>query len=336
MTITFLAPDGVATTAQQFRQAQAATHGGGSGRRLGGRSGFRVDTPSTVLTATSTTWTLGPCAAMIDPGATTHQGVYGWSSDANETGTVTAADATYARKDIVYIQVNDSSAGDGSGATTAPVLYLAGTPAASPSTPSLPARSFLVGIIDVPVAGGGSPAVTLSKARYAAAGAALPVYTQAERDALTVYDGLEVQRRDVTGSPTETNHGAAWYRQPVSVEHGLAVTDGNFTITGGLIKTVTSGLTQVTASLQMVRSNAIGVTVSPAGNTIIVAAIPAGFRPPGNFSLISSVLTNTDARYAEPELIVNNGGSIIGRSVSGGDITISQNYKLYITGTWFV
>ncbi|MDQ5862184.1 MAG: hypothetical protein M3536_07975 [Actinomycetota bacterium] len=208
MTITFLAPDGVETTAQQFRQAQAATHGGGSGRRLGGRSGFRVDTPSSILTATSTTWTLTPCAAMIDPGATTHQGVYGWSSDANATGSVTAADATYARKDIVYIQVNDSSAGDGSGALTAPVLYLAGTPASTPAAPALPARSFLVGTISVPVSGGGSPTVVLNPARYAAAGGILPVANDAERTALTAYEGLRVDQFDV--DRTYRHNGTRW------------------------------------------------------------------------------------------------------------------------------
>jgi hypothetical protein len=210
MTIVFLQPDGVATTAQGERQARAALHGGGANRPLGGRSGFRVDTASNILTATSTTWTLVPCSAMLDPGHATHQGMYGWSTDANVTGAVTAADATYTRKDIVYIQINDSSAGDGSGATTAPVVYLAGTPSASPVAPTLPARSFLVGTITVPQSGGGSPTVVLNTARYATAGAPLPVYSQAERDALAAYDGLIVQRRDLTGRPLETYNGTAW------------------------------------------------------------------------------------------------------------------------------
>lgn len=214
MTITFLAPDGVAITAQRFRQARAALYGGGANRRLGGRSGFRVDTPSNVLTATSTTWTLGPCAAMIDPGASTHQGMYGWSSDANETGSVTAADATNPRKDIVYIQINDSTAGDGSGAVTAEVEYLAGTPAATPSAPALPARSFLVGTISVPVSGGGSPTVVLNPDRFVAAGARLPIESQAKRDALTPYLGMEILRTDLTqvdaSGTVERWNGTRW------------------------------------------------------------------------------------------------------------------------------
>jgi len=198
-------------TAQQERQGWAAVHGGGSGRQLGGRSGFRVGTPSTVLTASSTTWTLGACSAMLDPGASLHQGMYGWSSDANVTGSVTAADATYDRKDIVYIQVNDSSAGDGSGALTAPVLYLAGTASATPTAPTLPARSFLVGTISVPKLNGGSPTVSLNPARYVAAGAPHPV-DLTDRDALVKYDMLTVQRRDVAGRPLETWDGSEWVR----------------------------------------------------------------------------------------------------------------------------
>lgn len=221
MAIIFLQPDGVAITAAQFRQGQAATHGAGAGKPLGGRSGLRVDTPSDVLTATSTTWTLKQCAAMIDPGASTTQGMYGWATDTVITGNVTAADATNGRKDIVYIQVNDSSAGDGSGATSAPVQYLAGVPSATPAAPALPARSFLLGTITVPKAGAGSPTVVVNPARYVAAGAFLPVVSDADRDAISKYDGLGVLRMDVAGRPFEIWDGAAWNRfakAPVSAE----------------------------------------------------------------------------------------------------------------------
>jgi hypothetical protein len=213
MTITFLAPDGVAVTAMQERQANAPMKGGGFGRPLGGRSGFRVDTPSTILTATSTTWTLLPCSAELDPAASTHQGMYGWASDQNITGAVTASDVTYARKDIVYIQVNDSSAGDGSGATSAPVLYLAGTPSATPTAPDLPPRSFLVGTITVPQTGGGSPTVVLNPARFVAAGGLLPVSSAADRPT-SPYVGQQVCRLDRDGW-IQTYNGTAWeYQRP--------------------------------------------------------------------------------------------------------------------------
>src|SRR5438128_2164290 len=103
-----------AYSAQNERQNLAPLYGGGSGVALAARSGFRVGTPSNILTASSTTWLLGPCSAVITPGAATAQGSYRWATDANVSGTVTASDETYTRKDIVYIQVGDSSSGDGS------------------------------------------------------------------------------------------------------------------------------------------------------------------------------------------------------------------------------
>jgi len=267
MTIVYLQPDGVAITAQAERQGSAASHGGGAGRPLGGRSGFRVDTASNILTATSTMWTLVPCSAMIDPGASTHQGMYGWSTDANVTGTVTAADATYARKDIVYIKINDSTAGDGSGLTTAPVEYRAGTPSADPEATKavLQAREFLVGTITVPQVGGGSPTVVLNPARYVAAGGIQPVYSLAERDALTKYDMLAVRRGDIAERPTEVWDGATWRREvkteagqstsPPIVKMGIGTSlstnasgDGTFIVPGGGFPTAMTSCTLADAT----------------------------------------------------------------------------------------
>jgi hypothetical protein len=283
MTITFLAPDGVEISAQRFRQAHAALYGGGSGRRLGGRSGFRVDTPSNILTATSTTWTLTPCAAEIDPLATTHQGMYGWASNANETGTVTAADATYARKDIVYIQVNDSTAGDGSGAVTAEVEYLAGTPASTPVAPTLPARSFLVGTINVPISGGGSPTVTLNTARFVAAGGIQPVASQAERDALDKYDSLTVRRMDLAGRPLQSWDGSAWLS---GAPERIAVTtaDGTWAYNVTLTRTTNDdGTRTVTAGFIVARTGG-GAFSAPTGSwtALFAGMIPAGWRPTDN------------------------------------------------------
>jgi hypothetical protein len=225
-----------AYSAQNERQNMASLYGGGSGVVLGARSGWRVGTPSNILTATSTTWTLVPCAAVINPGAATAQGSYRWSADANVTGTVRAANATYARKDIVYIQVNDSSSGDGSGALTAPPTYAYGPEDGTNVPPTLPARSFLVGTISVPVLGGGSPTVIVNPAVFVAAGAIQPVYTQAERDALTKYDGLTVRRMDLTGFPLETCRANVW--GPEAGAAGLASLT-TVTASGGSVTALT-------------------------------------------------------------------------------------------------
>jgi hypothetical protein len=197
-----------------------------------------------------------------------------------------------------------------------------------------PPRAFLVADITVPPAGGGSPTVQLNPARYAAAGASLPVKDAAARDALVKYDTLEVIRKDLPGRPTEITDGTSWFRQAVT-SSAVPVNDGFWTMYGGFTKTVHENVTQVTASLQLVRTG-VGFAVTVAGTALIVGLIPAGFRPPGNFSLVGSILTAADARYAEPQLIVNNGGSLVGRSTSGGDITISTGSKLFVTGTWYV
>lgn len=335
MTITYLQPDGVAITAQQFRQAQAATHGGGSGRRLGGRSGFRVDTPTTVLTATSTTWTLGPCAAMIDPGATTHQGVYGWSSDANATGTVTAADPTYGRKDIVYIQVNDSSAGDGSGELTASVKYLAGTPAAvgatTPAAPTLPARSFLVGTISVPVAGGGSPTVALNPARYAAAGAPLPVYTAAERDAIPdKYDGLTVQRRDLPGRPLETYDGTNWFRDEAIGWNSL----GAWTTPNGTISRRWNGSKwEVNFIGHLVLSTNAPFTLAT-GLSIIGSAVPDGWKPAPGAAYGFGAYSNNTPTYQGPIIAqIDTSGQLSVATITG-TLNVVQNCQFFIDISW--
>lgn len=274
-----------AYSASNERQADAVLYGGGSGLALGARSGFRPG-PGNVLSVSSTTWTLTPGAAMITPGAATAQGSYRWASDQNSTGPITAADATYARKDIVYIQVNDSSSGDGSGALTAPVLYLAGTPSAAPEAPTLPPRSFLVGTINVPQVGGGSPSVVRNPAVFVAAGGIQPIADQAEQDALVPYKGMRIRRMDlgfdavhngtrwVGGTGTIAAFGgystfgsgyeeAKWFETP----------DGLVTLTG-IFKN--SSATVNTVPLIKYKVGAVPAAVAPAGRVpgaVVVDAV---------------------------------------------------------------
>lgn len=282
MTITFLAPDGVAVTAMQERQARSVLRGGGSGRQLGGRSGFRVGTPSNVLTATSTTWTLAPCAIGIEADAVANQGVYDWATDANVAGTVTAADATNPRKDIVYIQINDSSAGDGTGLKTADVLYLAGTPGVTPSAPALPPRSFLVGTITVPVSGGGAPSVVRNPAVCVAAGASLPVSSLAERDALSKYDGLRVQRTDISSRIDETWDATAglWVASPVMQGRyaPLEISAGAFGTAGDVIVEQMGTRKRVSVNVRVNRVSGTALTIGTTGFTDLGAALPVEAR----------------------------------------------------------
>lgn len=241
------------------RQMRAPLLGNPTGRVLGGRSGWRAGTPSSVVTVTSTTWTLNPCAAMIEPAAMLYQGAYPWTTDQAVTGAVTAADATNPRIDILYIQVNDSSSGDASGALSAPVMYKAGTAASTPIAPSPDPRSFLVATINVPKSGAGAPTVTFNAQYFVASGGILPVMSQTERDGLTPYAGFAVSRLDLPGNPIQTYDGAAWWPQQLAP---LQTT--GWALSGDIDVTAVGTHKRVTGTLHI---NRTGGTFTPQAGT---------------------------------------------------------------------
>lgn len=150
-------------TAQQTRQALSAIFGvAPSGRPLGATSGVRAGTPATTVFLTgagSTTWNVAAHSGVLDTQTSALAGPYTYATDGTDTGTITAADPTNPRVDIVYVKVNDNVQ-DGSGLANGQVLYLAGSPAASPSAPATPARSMVLATIAVPKVGAGAPAAT--------------------------------------------------------------------------------------------------------------------------------------------------------------------------------
>jgi hypothetical protein len=99
-------------------------------------------------------------AGVIDGETAAEAGGYEFSSDSLVSGLLTAADSTNPRIDVVYVQVSDPSESDGSSVPKVDILYAAGSPAASPSAPATPARSFVLARINVPKANGGSPSVS--------------------------------------------------------------------------------------------------------------------------------------------------------------------------------
>jgi len=77
----------------------------------------------------------------------TTQGMYDVLNDATTTLTITAANATNPRIDLIYIQVQDSFY---TGTTSTAVMQvLAGTPSASPSNPALPVNSIALAYVYV-------------------------------------------------------------------------------------------------------------------------------------------------------------------------------------------
>lgn len=147
---------------RMLRQTQMAPLAvlGNTARPLGGLSGVRSGTPTTTVTATSTTWTCKPHAGILDAESAAEAGPYGYAVDANVTGVVTAANASNPRVDLIYARLSDPAESDGSSVPQVEILYLAGTAASNPSAPATPARGSALAWINVPVSGGGSPTVT--------------------------------------------------------------------------------------------------------------------------------------------------------------------------------
>lgn len=174
-----------------LRQTQVAPLVGGatSGRPLGGRSGIRPGTSTSLVTATSTVWTVGAHAGVLDVQAAAEAAPYGYAVDASVSGSVTAANASNPRVDVVYVQLADPAESDGTTTPGITVGYLAGTAAATPVAPSAPARSLVLAQINVPRSGGGSPSVTFTAPYTVAAGGTLPVDTLANLNAVPGWPG---------------------------------------------------------------------------------------------------------------------------------------------------
>lgn len=128
---------------------------GSSARPLGAKSGIRVGTPSSIVSVTSTTWTVTPFAGVIDGEAAAIAGPYTYSFDTNQTGSVTPAGAS-ARVDRLDVQVSDPAESDGSSTPSIQCVYTAGTPGLA----AAPDRSHAFVQFNVPATGGGSPTVS--------------------------------------------------------------------------------------------------------------------------------------------------------------------------------
>lgn len=143
---------------RSLRQSLSSLTGGvSSSRPFGGQSGVRAGTPASTLSISGTTWNVGMLSGIMDVEASAQAGGYFFAFDESVSGSINAAHATYTRWDGIFVQLSDPAEGDGSSVPKVEIVYVAGTPAASPAMPSTPARSMLLGKLVVPKTGSGSP-----------------------------------------------------------------------------------------------------------------------------------------------------------------------------------
>jgi hypothetical protein len=196
-------------SARNFRNAFASLEMW-DGVPLGGRQGVRAmgGTAANIVTLSGSTITIGLHAALVSPTWATVTGSYQVALTVAETKTLTPADATNPRKDIVIGRVYDNDE-FASGFRKYEADYIAGTAGPSPSEPAVPTGAIRLATIDVPASGGGSPVVTTNYQFTAAAGGVLPVRTTAERDAIVnPHEGQMVWRLDKGW--IDYRHSGAW------------------------------------------------------------------------------------------------------------------------------
>ncbi|MFD1309053.1 hypothetical protein [Streptomyces kaempferi] len=148
------------------------------GTALGSRSGVRPGDPGLTVTLAGTTIN---CSAGVAAIGYSGQGVYRAAFPSTVSpGTYTAAHATLNRVDLVYLRVWDNSV-DASGLNKADVVYLAGTPSASPVAPTPAGTQIympLATITVLSVANGGTASVsTAVRPSTVAPGGILPTAT---------------------------------------------------------------------------------------------------------------------------------------------------------------
>lgn len=337
-------------SATQGRTAMAGAMGGAtSARPLGGFTGVRPGTPSTIATATSTTWTVTAFGGYIDLESSATNGGYFFSFQSTSTGTVTAA-AGSARVDLLYVQIADSNTGDGtSGAPRVILDYQAGTAGAGVPTLSA-ARAFVLAQINVPASGGGSPTVTWVSPYTSAAGGLQLLQNQTAKAALSPYAGLSVYLLDTNW--IETYDGTGWSisggSQPnfnlsrstafTSIPNGTLFLNNLWDVTSGRGYTNSSGVVTITQAGWYTISVEVEWTANASGSrqallllNSLTANIVAGDKR-GASSVGGTVNTFSVTRqFAASDVLrvalYQDSGSVLATSTSGVPFFITASYE---------
>lgn len=271
------------TTVAPFVAGATAT------RPLGARSGVRLGTPTTTVSATSTTWTVQPHAGVIDAESANEAGPYAYAFDAVKTGTMTAANASYARIDLISVQISDPAESDGSSVPSVAIVYTPGT-AAAPALPTQPPRSMVIAQINVPISGGGSPSVTWVAPGLVAAGGITPATSAAFGNGTYVGQYIDdpsagLLRWDGTawtvvarGASQAPSYGAAW-RTPTT-QPGAPLSF----IKTGTVCTVLGGQLE----------NSVTLTLPATGQNASAITVPTGCAPAAQV-IVPAFITNTSA-----------------------------------------
>lgn len=254
-------------TGRALRQLGSVLLGGAtSARPLGASSGVRPGTPSTIVTASSTTWTVTPFAGVIDGATAAIAGPYPYAFDTNQTGSVTAAGGS-ARVDRLDVQVVDPAEGGVGGANPLiQIVYTVGTPGLA----TAPAQSHPLAQINVPASGGGAPTVSWVAPYAVAAGGVVPFPTKPVMDAVTTLPAGTFGTV-LNNLSSWVFSGTVWLSIMPALTSGTFAPDGNQTVVSTLNRDVNKYVDLIAQSTRT------GGTTYAA--SLILGVLPAGFRP---------------------------------------------------------
>ena len=177
--------------------------------------------PAPAVSLSGSTVQVGPFNAVIG----SSKGAYLVAVDAvTAAGTIGVADATNGRLDRVVLEVLDPDNGSAGTTRLGRLRVIPGEAKAIPGLPALPPLALHVAQVLVPKSGAGNPVVTVDPPFTAAAGAPVPVRSQAERDALPLVNGMQALRLDTPGRDVDVCTGLSWLpggtdKQPISLTY---------------------------------------------------------------------------------------------------------------------
>lgn len=183
---------------------------------LAGRNGVFYDGQGNVVSGNTDTGTMSysvrACQFALYLLGTVGSGIVLGSNDAVFKATTTAAPGSNSRIDVIWVRQHAVASGDG-GSDSDNIMQIGvtqGTAAASPTVPTIPtgAMALAQAVMTSGSTSTNSLAITQVHGWTTTHGSAIPVRTQAERDALTGFNGLSVYRIDQQN--VETHNGTAW------------------------------------------------------------------------------------------------------------------------------
>lgn len=232
--------------AVELRRLNAIALHPGSEDRLGARQGVRPHStePVTVTGSSPGSYTVAEGLAVVYPRETSTSAPY-VVEYASQTSNLNAPDVTNPRIDGIDLQVQDDDE-DGSGQRQARIVYVPGTPASSPSAPTITDNSLRLATILVPANGAPAPSIA-TLAQYALGAAVVPIRTTAERPTSGLYNGLMCWRQDIKA--LEVWDGSAW--TVIATAGGFQLLQQvRFTSSGSFTKATYTGLRAIRVRCQ--------------------------------------------------------------------------------------